>query len=340
MRTTKSAIARSLTPGAFASCCLAAVVAAACLPSIAGAQQSSRQGDRGQDDRGGQSHRLQADREGWVHIAVDSNRDGRFDSVETIYLYDLERARQRSRQRSRQRAGQGQQGQQQDSARRDSQRRADSQRRGQNQRRAENQRRGQSQHRVSGQLRDLLTVRSTDRQQLTVGRIETNQGRTARVVLGPKDDLRQLNLQQGDRVEVVGQPGRINDRIVLVARRVSAQNQTVRPQYHQRRRNVQQLQGQVLNTRTVRFRGHDRPFVVGRVRLNDGRRVLVNFGPKEKLQGAQLQQQDQIKLLARQGRISGDRAWIAEQIRYQGKTLRIAPDQRRDRRWRSSRQSS
>jgi len=52
------------------------------------------------------NQQIQVDPRGWVSTAVDYNNDGTYDAVETIYIYDLERAQRSSRQRKSEDQGQ------------------------------------------------------------------------------------------------------------------------------------------------------------------------------------------------------------------------------------------
>ena len=61
-----------------------------------------------------------------------------------------------------------------------------------------------------------------------MARVETQNGRTAKVHLGPKDALSDMKLKEGSQITVTGSRGLINDQPMLMARRVEADGQTPR----------------------------------------------------------------------------------------------------------------
>lgn len=60
----------------------------------------------------------------------------------------------------------------------------------------------------------------------TVVKVRTNDGRIALVDLGPRVDLRQMNLEQGDMVVAEGRRGTINNEPVLIATSIRAEGQS------------------------------------------------------------------------------------------------------------------
>lgn len=190
-------------------------------------ESRDRQRDQRQRDQQARDGRqVRVEPQGWVRIAVDRDNDGRFDAVETIYMYDLEMAQQRSQQRDRdeldRRSG--------DTQREGRRRWSDQQDRQQRDRSAQ-QRRQSRRHEIEGTVRELSTVQlpGHDDQFLTA-RVQTEEGRTGRVMLGAEKQLERLDLEEGDRVTVSGRPGFVNDRMMLIALEIEANDETVRPQ--------------------------------------------------------------------------------------------------------------
>jgi hypothetical protein len=190
-------------------------------------QQQYQQG--GQQGRDGRQAGLQP--QGWIRIAVDSNNDGQFDTVENIFMFDLQEAQQRSRQRQQQ--DQQRFGQQQDQQRFGQQDRFaqdDSRRRGQDQQRGMARQEGQTQQ-IQGTVEELRTTWVPDREgRFIVARVRTNEGRTEQVLLGSRNELRRLDLDRGDRVSISGSRGNVNNETMVIARQVESDGVTVRPQ--------------------------------------------------------------------------------------------------------------
>lgn len=294
---------------------------ASCLVAPAVAQQSDQNSNRRsaksqQQDRQQRGTRIRVQPEGWIRMAVDYDNDGRFDAVETVYAYDLQVAQQRSKQRQQQKSGASDSG-------RSSQQRARS-----------SQQRSQQTHQVQGKISDLRKISMHDGDgRYVVARVRTQNGRTAKVLLGREDQLSKLKLREDDQVQIRGRNGRINDQPVLVAIEVSSGDQRVRVQPKRMNRPLRQVQGEVLRTRTAQFRGHDEPFVVAEMRTREGQQTLVNLGPKSKLGNVNFSEADQVRLLAAPGKVNGQNALIAEQINVDGRTIKIKPNDRRERQW-------
>jgi hypothetical protein len=88
----------------FATC-----IATLCLGGFAIAQQQDSQSDEsGQRSQQESQAEYRVSPRGWIRIAVDNDNDGTFDTVETIFTYDLEKARKSSRDRANRDAQQSQ----------------------------------------------------------------------------------------------------------------------------------------------------------------------------------------------------------------------------------------
>lgn len=267
-----------------------------------GESQALQRQDRQQRQAG--QRRVRVEPQGWVNIGVDYDGDGRFDAVETIFVYDLEMARRQS-QRRQQTAQRGR------------------------------ERRSQRTVNIEGEVQDMREIQMHDEDAAyLVARVRTDSGRTAKVLLGKDEQLSQLDLSEGDNVEVEGRRGTINNRGILVALRVRSGDQQVRVQPRRTGRQMEHVQGSVLRTRGARFRGHDETYLIAEIRGEEGRRHIVNMGPKEKFEDVEFGDAGEIRVLGHRGNISGRNALIAEQVYVDGEMIRIAPDERRDRQWR------
>ncbi|MEZ6114303.1 MAG: hypothetical protein R3C99_25320 [Pirellulaceae bacterium] len=299
--------------------------------------QRSRDSQSGSQNRQSGNRQIQLEPQGWVTVATDMNNDGKFDKVETIYLYDLQIAQQRSQARARAQA--------------DSQRQDHGQTQGQRQmaqrQMTQRQRAGQggssrnqwtnrdddggsargSVHRLEGQLKDINQIRLTDSdKQQTIARLKVRDGRTARIFLGDKSQLSSLNLQDGDNITIIGVPGRVNDRWMLVARKITANGESIslnQQQQQQSNAGLKRVSGQITDTRKAKFRGHDEQFMVVQIQTDQGDSVIANLGPVSRLESLDLQNGDAVTVLARQGSVNGETAWIAEQVRANERTAMI-----------------
>lgn len=257
--------------------------------------QSDNNREQGRSDRQRSETQFRLSPAGWVRIATDYDNDGRFDAIETIFAYDLERAQASSRERAK-REAQEFTNRSQPKAPREA---------------------------VSGKLERMEQHRLAGIDgQVTVARIETDDGRTARVCLGPETQLERLDLREGDQVSIKGRRGHINDKMVLIAQEIRAGDQRVSIHLPSGRR-LNRLKGEVLSTRTANFQGFDEAFLVAEVELPTNQQELVNLGPKSRLQTLKVQKGDVLSLLVRPGFINGEPAMIAEQIEHDGEVVRL-----------------
>lgn len=271
-------------------------------------QRDSRQGDRarqGADD----SRQVKVRPVGWVRIASDYDNDGEYDHFDTIYYYDLQAAQNRSDRRARDGAAR--------QSDRQAQRRSDDRSsQGERQRMSQRDQRG----RITGEVRDIRTIR-IDGERHLVAKITNDEGRSAKAYLGARDDLRKLDLQDGDRIRVEGVRGRINGKTMLMAQRITANDQTVTNRLKRRSRRARELDGRIVSKQTRSFRGRDGQYVVADVRTDQGRTVTVNLGRKQKVDQLDLQEGDEVSLVACDARIGGRAGMAAERVSANGESI-------------------
>ena len=261
-------------------------------------KEAQRQSKKDQNNN--DQARLRFEPEGWISIATDYDRDGRFDAIETIYYYDLEFARNRSKQRMA------------DSGQLSSEERL----RPSFDQRGWEQPQQKRQVTIQGTLRDKRSADLVGHEdhECVVGRIETQSGEMTTVYLGKKQDLDGLDLQTGDKVKVEGVRSRLNDEPAVMARRVSAGGQSVTndvPQEQPLRKYV----GRISDLETTTFRGRDGEWMIARLRTEANGWQQINLGKKNKLKQLDLQEGDKLKVLARPGRINDRSALIAQVVR-------------------------
>lgn len=266
-----------------------------------GKKQGDQQHQRSDQDRDTARYKLNMD--GWVHVGVDYDRDGLYDAVETIYLYDLEKAQNQSRQRSHPMKG---------AAQRDLQRRGN-----------------RKQVQLSGQIQKLQSkqIMAAHKKQV-MAKLKTDDGQTQRVYLGPEDQVDQLHLEKGDAIQVKGVRGRVNDQSAIMAQFVSFNGQSIHNELP-RRQMLRKFKGEIQSTRKTSFRGHDGKFVIAKVQTADDDSIQVNLGPADSFEDVDLSKGTPIKLLARPGTINGQEALVAQLIRVDGQSIDVREPTRR-----------
>jgi RecG-like helicase len=111
-----------------------------------------------------------------------------------------------------------------------------------------------------------------------------------------------------------------------MAKRVNVQGQSFAVNQHQHGRmqpqrqgesgQQQQYSGDVLSTRTAKFRNTDQPCLIAYVELENGKVETVNFGPKHDVKDC-VQEGETITFSARHGRVNGRPALIAQRVETQ-----------------------
>jgi hypothetical protein len=237
---------------------------------------------------------------GWVTIGYDLDRDGTFDAFEHIHSFDL------------QRSNSGQSG---SAAYRPGSRGSNSAFQGVPSR--------QKVRRYEGTVQSVMTKNLARMDEPhTLITLRNQQGKTVKADLGPESKLKGVNLQKGERVTVFGTKGTINDKPVLMAEQITFNGE--RHRIHlPKDQGLKRIRGEIKSTHSTQFRGVDQGHLIARVQLDSGRTVPVNLGPESDFQDLDLQRGDEISALVSQGRMNGQRAFIAEQVSFQGKMIEV-----------------
>ncbi len=304
-------------------------------------QPSQKQSSQKQQSQQQSSSQLQP--EAWVRIAYDLDRDGSFEAVEYINYYDLERARNDSQRRRQQDQKMSQQDRsqrdrrqmsQQDRSQRDrrqmsqqdrSQR--DSQFVTKQQQNLQSRNRGNQQaatYRVQGRITNLRSLELAGKEGThLLAKIRTQDGRIAKVDLGRERNLRNVDLQQGDRVTVTGKIGQINGRALLMATRINAQGRTITAQRGESKK-LQRAEGEILRTATVDIgSGRDARHVIALVDFQDGPQRTVILGKEKEIPTERLSENQQASFLIRQVQIDGQNALLAEEFKVGNRSTNV-----------------
>ncbi|MEZ6092114.1 MAG: hypothetical protein R3C05_29740 [Pirellulaceae bacterium] len=295
-----------------------------CISLPAAAQERNRtqdqtdRNDRQTQDRneGGESEsrsQLRLDPLGQVVIGIDSDGDQRFETVEKISYYDLQNARKQSRQRMSRETSQQQQTSNQQSF---DQRQSDGRQMKQGTDNADVKK-------FSGTVTEVATFRLVDGPEHNFIKIKTKEGKRIPVDLGRIEDLKQLDLKDGDQITVFGKRVRVNDRKMICARRIEASGKTL-DTGRERDRDLKRVQGEISKLMRKRFRSRDGEFTIAQVELNGGRTETVILGPTDRLRNLNLEKGDDVQLLVRSGRYNDQFALIADQVRAHGEIARVA----------------
>jgi hypothetical protein len=285
-----------------------------------GQESWSRQGSSGQQGGSGQDVTYKLQPQSWVAVGYDFDGDGSYDAVEYVFGYDLIRAREQSEMRARQ---QGTSREQQGRQAREAGFRTDTSDRSFD--------RSRSMQRTSGRIQSLSRKEFVGQDEPhVVAKIQTESGRTATVDLGPQSKLSRANLQQGDRIEVTGRTGKVDERTVLMADKVTKDGQQFRVD-RTGGTNLRKFEGTIQQIRKVNYRNLDEEHMQARVQLRDGDTKVVDLGATSDLRNAQISQGKRIEFLADSVRINGEPGLRAEQIRIDGRKFELDREEERQR---------
>ncbi len=283
---------------------------------------------------------------GWVSVAYDLNNDGVYETFERVYYYDLEQARRQSQERQM-REGRGQ-------MRRDDQRmqqyqpgrdqrqqqmgRMQQDQPGREQRQQQTDRMQQDYRvrpripsridrskfeKVDGTIIELKDVKLAGfDEKHVVARIKNRENMVAKVDLGPKGRISDLDIKKDQSVSVWGKRGTINEKNMLMAYWINVDGNRVsikRP----KDMNLKRYSGKILKLKKTAFGERTGNHVMARVELDKGGKTIVNLGPENQLGDLNVQSGKEFSMLARPVFIEGKKALVAEQVMMGDKTATI-----------------
>jgi hypothetical protein len=154
--------------------------------------------------------------------------------------------------------------------------------------------------RVEGTVTSIGSVSSSRTGETHIlARIETDEGRVARVDLGPQTSIKRVPLRTGQRITLYGVEGMLDQTPVLVARRVEIGQQLIEI-HPSEEAGYSRYQGTILDTRIVETGTEPYPErILARVRLDDGSTAVVNLGAREDMPTKLLTPGTEISMLAR-----------------------------------------
>jgi len=265
---------------------------------------------------------------GWVSVAYDLNNDGVYETFERVYYYDLEQARRQSQERQmREGRGQMRRGegmQQYQPGRGQRQQQMGGMQQDYRQRPRIPSRIDRSKfEKVDGTVVEMKDVKLAGfDEKHVVARIKNRENMVAKVDLGPKGRISDLDIQKGRSVSVWGKRGTINEKYMLMAYWINVDGNRV----HIKRpkdMNLKRYTGKILKLKKTAFGEKTGNHVMARVELDKGGKTIVNLGPENQLGNLNVQSGKEFSMLARPVIVNGKKALVAEQVMMGDKTATI-----------------
>lgn len=271
---------------------------------------------QGPSQYGSQPGSMQSPPPGWVRVGVDFNNDGMIDQWQIVQQREMQQVFNRSQrelQRMQRQAagpqgqgfGYGQQGYQPY---------------GPAYGYYGSQGQIPQQIQLSGKITDLRTASfAGETQPHQLAKVQSNQGRTYRIDLGPQQQLANLNLANNTQINVNGVLGSINNQMAVIATQVRAGSQNVTVQ--RTPTGMKDFQGDIQSTQNVNAGGKNH--LLAQVRLQNGPTAVVDFGPQQNLRDLNLQNGQQVNFLAHDVMVGGRHVLLAHQVRANNRDATI-----------------
>ena len=179
---------------------------------------------------------------------------------------------------------------------------------------------------ISGKIQSVRPVRLTNSEgataEHTIIKLEFRDGRSVLVNLGPGKNPQGDNLGQGDSVEIIGSPGKIQDRRVFFARDVKvnrrgASTREANPDIP----TTVQVRGIVEDSQRFFLYpgGQSKPLL--RVRFENGRTALIDLGPETSWFDLEVEEDASVVVHGWPKTIDGRRVIQAKTISVNGDTM-------------------
>jgi uncharacterized cupredoxin-like copper-binding protein len=168
-------------------------------------------------------------------------------------------------------------------------------------------------------------------EELLFGLAQTNQGKLVSLYLGPVAELKDVQVNRGDEIDVRGPILEVHGQPILLAQQLRIHGQTIPIAQRAREEMIaasQYINGRIITTRTIRIPGVNEPLRIAQVRTSDGRSIIAELGPQPRLEGLTLNRGDDIDIRGRAFRVANYRILLAERIRAHGETVTVGEGSR------------
>ncbi len=162
--------------------------------------------------------------------------------------------------------------------------------------------------------------------------MKTQQGNKIIADLGPVDNLKGIQLKEGQQIELQGKTARVGNRPVLFARQVSVENNSVQVQRPEQpkaaRKKIdagqpRQVSGQVIREKNVKISGTDRQNKVVMLKTEKGNQIIADLGPVNDLKNVAVRTGEQLQVKGNLARISDQLILVANQVGTDGNMTKI-----------------
>ena len=140
-------------------------------------------------------------------------------------------------------------------------------------------------------------------------------GKSAFVDLGPANELKELNLNKGDKIAVAGPKAPVGKTSILIAQQVQSGNREI--DVHRQNR---QIDGKVASTHESKIRG--KQHLIAMVETGKSRKVAVDLGVADKLD-TQIQQGAELSFNGVPVKVKDRKLIVADEVIQDGERIKI-----------------
>jgi len=183
---------------------------------------------------------------------------------------------------------------------------------------------------LSGEIERVkkVKIRGTQQENLAV-LVFTDRGNRVVVDLGPINQFRDIELRSGDYISARGPVFNINGRLVMFAKELRADEQTVRINRamrggsNQSRQTARQVSGEIEDIKELKVKGTGQTHQVARLRTPDGNQIIADLGAKKDLKELPIKNGTFLLIEGQKLRLNGKPFVLAEQVTAGGRTKQI-----------------
>jgi hypothetical protein len=191
---------------------------------------------------------------------------------------------------------------------------------------------GMSFRQLNGEIRRMHEIRLPEfKEAFLVALMRTDQGRKALAVLGPADELQDLDLRDGDHVAVQGLCLTVDGHPVCLTQQLRAHGQTLQAAQRSQEemvRRSQQVRGKVVRTKDIDLPGINQDVTVAVLQGDDGQKYITCLGTTEELKDVEVNRGDQLTVRGPEFRIGEHRFVLAREVNARGHTVHIGESDR------------
>ena len=154
----------------------------------------------------------------------------------------------------------------------------------------------------------------------TLVRIRLENGSESVVDIGRRMDLENIDLEQGQQIQVRGHEGQVDNKKVVIADQIQSGEQSFNIARDDQRREVF---GKITDVSRIDLAQARQDSLLVRLEMEDGSAVVVDFGKDTTLEDLNLQSNSQVRVRGEREFIDGKSILVAKQISVDGESTQL-----------------